>query len=111
MASLNVRDDSEIDWKLLPDSEWNLWSAHSLQRRWLTLKRSVRGYEHMTHAGTHRRPSSWESYPIAEYRSSVFVLVLCWRRDNGSPPREEVAPSAAAAGAPPENYESAGDTA
>ncbi|KAH9179777.1 hypothetical protein EDB89DRAFT_1923153 [Lactarius sanguifluus] len=48
--SLNVRDDSEIDWKTLSDPNWNLWSAHTLQRRWLTMKRSVRGYEDMTHA-------------------------------------------------------------
>jgi len=50
VESLHVRDDSEIDWKTLPDSNWNLWSAHTLQRRWLTMKRSVRGYEDMTHA-------------------------------------------------------------
>ena len=50
--SLNVRDDSEIDWKTLPDPNWNLWSAHTLQRRWLTMKRSVRGFEDMTHAGS-----------------------------------------------------------
>lgn len=47
--SLNVRDDSEIDWKLLPDEHWNLWSAHSLQRRWLTMKRGIKGHEEMTH--------------------------------------------------------------
>jgi len=47
--SLNVRDDTEIDWKTLPDPGWNLWSAHSLQRRWLTLKRSIKGFEEMTH--------------------------------------------------------------
>ncbi|KAL4076126.1 hypothetical protein J3A83DRAFT_4225101 [Scleroderma citrinum] len=47
--SLKVRDDTEIDWKTLPDSDWNLWSAHSLQRRWLTMKRSIKGYEDMTH--------------------------------------------------------------
>ncbi|OCB89576.1 hypothetical protein A7U60_g3268 [Sanghuangporus baumii] len=49
IASLNVNDDSEIDWKLLNDETWNLWSAHTLQRRWLTLKRSIRGHEEMTH--------------------------------------------------------------
>ncbi|KAI0701188.1 hypothetical protein BC835DRAFT_1265131 [Cytidiella melzeri] len=48
--SLNVRDDSEIDWKTLPDEDWNMWSAHSLQRRWLTMKRSVKGFEDMSHA-------------------------------------------------------------
>lgn len=47
--SMNVRDDTEIDWKTLPDLEWNLWSAHSLQRRWLTMKRGIKGYEDMTH--------------------------------------------------------------
>ncbi|PIL37442.1 transcription factor [Ganoderma sinense ZZ0214-1] len=49
--SMNVRDDTEIDWKLLPDENWNIWSAHSLQRRWLTMKRSIKGFEEMSHAG------------------------------------------------------------
>ncbi|TEB35819.1 hypothetical protein FA13DRAFT_1387718 [Coprinellus micaceus] len=47
--SLKVNDDTEIDWKLLPDPDWNLWSAHTLQRRWLTMKRGIKGYEEMTH--------------------------------------------------------------
>ncbi|RXW25268.1 hypothetical protein EST38_g638 [Candolleomyces aberdarensis] len=47
--SLNVNDDTEIDWKTLPDHDWNLWSAHTLQRRWLTMKRSVKGHEEMSH--------------------------------------------------------------
>ncbi|KAF8165542.1 hypothetical protein B0H34DRAFT_647541 [Crassisporium funariophilum] len=47
--SLQVRDDTEIDWKTIPDSDWNLWSAHTLQRRWLTLKKGVKGFESMTH--------------------------------------------------------------
>jgi hypothetical protein len=49
---MNVRDDTEIDWKTLPDTDWNLWSAHSLQRRWLTMKRGIKGYEDMTHQGS-----------------------------------------------------------
>ncbi len=49
--SMNVRDDTEIDWKLLPDENWNIWSAHSLQRRWLTMKRSIKGFEEMSHTG------------------------------------------------------------
>ncbi|KAF6762096.1 nucleolar protein [Ephemerocybe angulata] len=47
--SLNVNDDTEIDWKTLPDPDWNLWSAHTLQRRWLTMKRSIKGHEEMSH--------------------------------------------------------------
>ncbi|KAH9482558.1 DNA-binding protein REB1 [Psilocybe cubensis] len=39
--SLNVRDDTEIDWKVIPDPDWNLWSAHTLQRRWLTMKKEI----------------------------------------------------------------------
>ncbi|KXN89584.1 DNA-binding protein REB1 [Leucoagaricus sp. SymC.cos] len=49
--SLGVRDDTEIDWKTLADPDWNLWSAHTLQRRWLTMKRSIKGHENMTHSG------------------------------------------------------------
>jgi Myb-like DNA-binding protein REB1 len=49
---MGVRDDTEIDWKTLSDPDWNLWSAHTLQRRWLTMKRSIKGFENMTHTGT-----------------------------------------------------------
>ncbi|KAK7696166.1 hypothetical protein QCA50_000817 [Cerrena zonata] len=49
VASLNVRDDSEVDWKQLPDENWNVWSAHQLQRRWKTLKDSIKDSKHMTH--------------------------------------------------------------
>lgn len=49
---MNVRDDTEIDWKLLPDENWNVWSAHALQRRWLTMKRGIKGHEEMSHTGT-----------------------------------------------------------
>ncbi|TFY83059.1 hypothetical protein EWM64_g953 [Hericium alpestre] len=49
VESLHVRDDSEIDWKTLPDQNWNLWSPHTLQRRWLTMKRSIKGHEEMSH--------------------------------------------------------------
>ncbi|KAJ7682614.1 hypothetical protein DFH06DRAFT_971169 [Mycena polygramma] len=47
--ALKVRDDTEIDWKSLPDAQWNLWSAHTLQRRWLTMKKGIKGFEDMTH--------------------------------------------------------------
>ncbi|KAF9646964.1 hypothetical protein BDM02DRAFT_3117798 [Thelephora ganbajun] len=49
--SLDVRHDSEIDWKTFPDPDWNLWSPHLLQRRWMTMKRSIKYHENMTHAG------------------------------------------------------------
>ena len=49
--SLDIRHDSEIDWKTFPDSDWNLWSPHLLQRRWMTMKRSIKGHENMSHSG------------------------------------------------------------
>ncbi|KIK04680.1 hypothetical protein K443DRAFT_130674 [Laccaria amethystina LaAM-08-1] len=47
--SLNVRDDTEIDWKTIPDADWNLWSAHTLQRRWMTMKKAIKGWYDMRH--------------------------------------------------------------
>ncbi|KAF8626798.1 hypothetical protein AX17_006457 [Amanita inopinata Kibby_2008] len=47
--SLGVQDDTEIDWKTLPDAAWNFWSAHTLQRRWLTMKRAIKGHKEMSH--------------------------------------------------------------
>ncbi|KAF7355475.1 Carbohydrate esterase family 9 protein [Mycena sanguinolenta] len=65
--SLNVRDDTEIDWKTIPDSEFH-WSAHVLQRRWLTMKKGVKGFEDMTHTDpaveTPRAPIDAESLRI-----------------------------------------------
>ncbi|KAH8830434.1 hypothetical protein DL96DRAFT_1592888 [Flagelloscypha sp. PMI_526] len=49
VASLNVRHDTEIDWKMLADPTWNLWSPHILQRRWQTLKKGVRGHNELSH--------------------------------------------------------------
>lgn len=76
IASLNVRDDSEIDWKLLSDDDWNLWSAHSLQRRWLTLKRGIRGHEEMTHQGV-------------VYCSSFYSSLILLFRNHGYSSAEE----------------------
>ncbi|KAI5893379.1 uncharacterized protein SCHCODRAFT_071743 [Schizophyllum commune H4-8] len=48
--ALDVRDDTEIDWRSLLDPGWNIWSPHTLQRRWTTLKRGIKGWEDMSHA-------------------------------------------------------------
>jgi len=47
VAALNVRDDSEIDWKRLPDNDWNLHSAHIIQRRWRALVSAIKDHEQM----------------------------------------------------------------
>lgn len=48
-----VQDDTEIDWKLLPDPQWNLWSAHQLQRRWYGLKKTLKDSDTMPHSGVY----------------------------------------------------------
>ena len=70
--SLDVRHDSEIDWKTFPDPDWNLWSPHLLQRRWMTMKRSVKGHENMTHAGVFCSPvvQSCDLPEILEHQKS-----------------------------------------
>ncbi|KAF8681443.1 Required for nuclear transport of RNA pol II C-terminus 1 [Rhizoctonia solani] len=50
VASMPVQDDTEIDWKLLPDPQWNLWSAHQLQRRWFGLKKTLKDSDTMPHS-------------------------------------------------------------
>ena len=52
VASMEVRDDSEIDWKLLSDDDWNLWSAHTTQRQWRKLKQTILGHEEMGFQGS-----------------------------------------------------------
>lgn len=49
---MDVSDDTEIDWKLLSDPDWNFWSAHTLQRRWFHMKRAVKGHEDMPFYGS-----------------------------------------------------------
>ncbi|KAG8745543.1 RNA polymerase I enhancer binding protein [Ceratobasidium sp. 414] len=50
VASMPVQDDTEIDWKLLPDPQWNLWSAHQLQRRWFGLKKTLKDADTIPHS-------------------------------------------------------------
>ena len=38
LASLDAERESEIDWRLLPDPDWNWWSPHVLGKRFVTMK-------------------------------------------------------------------------
>jgi len=38
IASLEVDDEIDIDWKLLSDPMWDMWSRHFLQQKWRVLK-------------------------------------------------------------------------
>lgn len=46
---MDLMDESDIDWKLCKDEEWDIWSPHVLQKRWNHLKTSVEGYESMSY--------------------------------------------------------------
>ncbi|KAJ7684010.1 hypothetical protein B0H17DRAFT_941295 [Mycena rosella] len=45
-----VTHETEIAWKSIPDPQWNSWSAHILSRRWFNMKKSIKGFEDMSHA-------------------------------------------------------------
>ena len=49
IASLNVDEETDIDWASLNDPSW-MWSRHSLQRRWRGLKASLVS-DSMSHRG------------------------------------------------------------
>lgn len=42
LDSLQLTDEDEIAWKLLPDSHWNWWSPHVLHKRWGSMKNRAR---------------------------------------------------------------------
>ena len=82
--SMSVRDDTEIDWKLLPDENWNIWSAHSLQRRWLTMKRSIKGFEEMSHTG--QFSIVLENLRTRLTRSAEIMEILKTKKAQSPPP-------------------------
>ena len=51
VASLDLDDESDIDWKSLGDPAWNMWSAHALQQKWRRLKAPYNDGGAMCHRG------------------------------------------------------------
>ncbi|KAJ3558308.1 hypothetical protein NM688_g996 [Phlebia brevispora] len=90
--SLNVHDDTEIDWKKLPDEHWNVWSPHSLQRRWLCMKRSIKGYEDMSHAGKHALPLELVSPPPSRPHKKITSAEMITDSDEESTPGSSTGP-------------------
>ncbi|CDZ98477.1 RNA polymerase I termination factor, Myb superfamily [Phaffia rhodozyma] len=43
VVSLSVQHETEIEWRLLPDEDWHLWSGHILKKRYLKLKGDIEG--------------------------------------------------------------------
>lgn len=38
IASLDLDEETDINWKCLGDPAWNMWSPHALQQKWKRLK-------------------------------------------------------------------------
>src|SRR6266702_4208316 len=51
IASLDVDNKDDIDWKSLNDPTWNMWSGHYLQQKWRQLKASCNANSIMCHHG------------------------------------------------------------
>jgi hypothetical protein len=51
IASLDVDDENDIDWKSLSDPAWNMWSGHFLQQKWRQLKTSCNADGIIRHRG------------------------------------------------------------
>ena len=53
IASLEVDDEIQvdIDWKLLSDPMWNMWSSHYLQHKWIFLKGASNANDIVHHRG------------------------------------------------------------
>ena len=51
IASLDVDNVDDIDWKSLSDPAWNMWSGHFLRQKWRQLKASCNADGIMCHRG------------------------------------------------------------
>ncbi|KAH9012572.1 hypothetical protein EDB85DRAFT_1877650, partial [Lactarius pseudohatsudake] len=51
IASLDVDDENDIDWRSLSDPAWNMWSDHFLRQKWRQLKASCNTDSIMCHRG------------------------------------------------------------
>lgn len=79
LHSLNVTDEHDIAWKLLPDSHWNWWSPHILHKRWVTLKaRALRGLK-KTEATYSEMVNFLKAEQDAIPRKQVRLMMARWR--------------------------------
>ncbi|CAE6481778.1 unnamed protein product [Rhizoctonia solani] len=88
VASMPVQDDTEIDWKLLPDPQWNLWSAHQLQRRWFGLKKTLKDSDTMPHSG---RTITFHLRSVA-YGNAFEEIIAILQNKFRDPPEQPNAP-------------------
>ncbi|CAE7174524.1 unnamed protein product [Rhizoctonia solani] len=88
VASMPVQDDTEIDWKLLPDPQWNLWSAHQLQRRWFGLKKTLKDSDTMPHSG---RTITFHLRSVA-YGNALEEIIAILQNKFRDPPEQPNAP-------------------
>jgi hypothetical protein len=75
VSSLDVRDESEIDWNTLRGTDLDNWSAHILQRRWTKLKAAITDFEDKSHEGQSDFVITWPGHYLRVLTDIVFTLL------------------------------------
>jgi hypothetical protein len=60
LSALDVRDTSEIDWKQLPDKDWNTFRSHKLREHWRVYLKRIQ--------------KSHPSFDVSDFRAVVQHL-------------------------------------
>jgi hypothetical protein len=81
--ALDIRHDTEINWKTIPDEDWDVFNAHQLQTRWHALKRTITGWPDKSHAG---RRLSRHARNFHSVRTSSTEIMDILREKRGSKP-------------------------
>lgn len=77
--SLNVVNESDIDWKSLSDPTWNMWSGHCLQQKWRSMKIACKLDDSVCHRGectTFIPPVIYLTFPIDAVAHLVAIVAL-----------------------------------
>jgi hypothetical protein len=63
IASLDLDDESDIDWKSLNDPAWDMWSGRRLQKKWRSLKATCNAADGIvSHRGEYNTSISHASF-------------------------------------------------
>jgi hypothetical protein len=92
LDSLNIHDETEIDWKALPHSGWDFWSVRELKRRWTFMKAAVENAEDKTYQGAISRclfmlkVTDLIDRSVEHHSSGLWRLCFrhgSWQKDSG----------------------------
>src|ERR1700742_1055280 len=74
IVSLDVDNESDINWRSLSDPSWNMWSGHHLQQKWRFLKTSSNLDGALGHRGEYKTRSSRFPFIFISDRYSTTSL-------------------------------------